>query len=182
MADIDELARRAVDGLTRLASRAIRLALWVFVIAAVIATVSFLLGREALDGGIETVWTVLGVVFGAIAIGGALLASWRLATVRRSARELVGEVRTLLDSGQAAQRTVIETVEAGDEQRGGSVLVISREMHGWREMLGRGVGEFRKLPSAITAVTSFPGLLLAAIAITLVFAFLIPIFLLALAL
>ncbi|MGH9135320.1 MAG: hypothetical protein ACRDZZ_15380 [Ilumatobacteraceae bacterium] len=182
MTDLDELARRAVDGVTRLASRAMRFAGFVFVVAALVGTVSFLLGLAALDGGIRTVWIVLGLFFGGIAVGGSFLARWRLGSVRRHANALVAEVRSLLETGHAGTRTVIETFEA-DERRGGdSVLVVSRDFFSLRDAVGNRVADFRKLTSAVTAVTSFPGLVLSAIAITLVFAVLAPIFLLALAL
>jgi hypothetical protein len=182
MAELDDLARRAVDGVTRLAARAARFAGSVFVVATLVGTVSFLLGMAALDGGIETVWTVLGLLFGAIAVGGSFLARWRLMSVRRHAGELVAEVRTLLESGNTATRTVIDTVEADEQHRGGSVLVVSRDFFSLRAAVGDRTNDFRQLMSAVTAVTSFPGLVLGAIAITLVFAVLVPIFLLALAL
>jgi hypothetical protein len=182
MADIDDLARRAVGGVTRLAARAARFARKVFIAAVLVATASFLLGLAALDGGIRTVWIVLGLAFGAFAIGAALLARWRLASIARHAGELITEVKSLLESGHPATRTVIDTVEADERQSGGSVLVVSREFSSLREAVGDRVAQFRNITSAVTAVTTFPGLILSAIGITVVFAILVPIFLLALAL
>jgi hypothetical protein len=182
MAELDDLARRAVEGVTRLAARATRFAGFVFVAAALVGTASFLLGLAALDGGIRTVWIVLSLVFGGISVGGSFVARWRLASVARHASELVAEVRSLLESGQAATRTVIDTMDADERQQGGSLLVESREFFSLRDAVGDRVNEFRQLASAVTAVTSFPALVLGAIGITFVFAVLVPIFVLALAL
>ncbi len=182
MADLDDLARRAVKGVTRLAARATRFAGFVFVVAALVGTASFLLGLAALDGGIRTVWIVLGLTFGAIAVGASFVARWRLASVARDANELVAEVRALLESDRPGTRTVIDTFEADERQGGGSVLVVSREFFTLRDAVGERTDQFRKLMSAVRAVTTFPGLVLGAIGITIVFAMLVPIFLLALAL
>jgi hypothetical protein len=62
------------------------------------------------------------------------------------------------------------------------VLVVSREFYSLRDSITLRASEFRNLMAAMTALTSFPALILGAIAITVVFALLIPIFLLALAL
>jgi hypothetical protein len=182
MAELQDLASRAIDGITRLAARATTFAGWVFTVALVVGTASFLLGLVALEGGIRSVWIVLGLAFGAVAVGGALLARWRLASVGRHAGALVTEVLRLLESGHPATRTMVDTVEADEKQGSGSVLVVSREFYSLRDAINFRANEFRNLMSAMTALTSFPALILGAIAITVVFAMLIPIFLLALAL
>ncbi len=69
MAELDEIARRAVDSVERLATRAARFAGFVCIAALLIGTTSFALGLVALDGGIRTVWIVLGLAFGAMAVG-----------------------------------------------------------------------------------------------------------------
>ena len=66
------LADRAVATITRLASKLTRAATLLLLASIVICVGSFLLGMEALSGGIESVWIVLGFFFGAIAIGCAL--------------------------------------------------------------------------------------------------------------
>jgi hypothetical protein len=50
----------------------------------VVAVVSFLLGAAALDGGARTVWIVLAVVFGWIAISRAVRLRWNLAKLVRN--------------------------------------------------------------------------------------------------
>lgn len=182
MPELDEVARRAIEGVTRLAARATTFAGRVFVAAVVVGTTSFLLGFIALEGGIRTVWVALGLAFGAIAVGGSLLARWRLASVGRHAGALVAEVVALLESGHPATRTMVDTVEADQRHGDGSVLVVSREFYSLRDAINLRANEFRNLMSAMTALTTFPALILGAIAITVVFAMLVPIFLLALAL
>jgi hypothetical protein len=182
MADYDDIARRAVDGVTRLAARAARFAGLICIAALLIGTMSFALGLEALEGGIRTVWIVLGLAFGAMAVGRSFIARRRLASVARHADEIVADVRSLLQGGHPATRTMVDTIEADERQGGGSVVVVSREFYSLRDAIDNRAYEYPQLMSAMTALTTFPGLILAAIAITVVFAMLVPIFLLALAL
>jgi hypothetical protein len=62
------------------------------------------------------------------------------------------------------------------------VVVSSRSYGGVGTALQGRVGEFPQLARSIAAVTTFPFLMLVSIAVTIVFAFLAPLFLLALAL
>ena len=193
MAEIDELVRRTVATVTTIADRATAFATRLVVVAAVVCVGGFLLGVAALSGGIETVWIVLGIVFGSIAVGGALLARWRVGSVRRHVPELADEVRTLVREGRDGPRAVIDTfvVDADDQvdpdgvrraRAGGSAIVMSRQMHGFRSLAGSGLEHSARLTAAVTALTSFPLLALATIAISMVFGFLGLIFLIALAL
>ncbi len=197
MAEIDELVRRTVATVTTIAERATAFATKLFVVAAVVCVGGFLLGVAALSGGIETVWIVLGIVFGTIAVGGAFLARWRIGSVRRHMPELADEVRTLLREGRDGTRTVIDSfvVDAdvdpdtepapGGTDRGrtsGSAIVMSRQMYGFKNVVGSGVEHTARLAAAVTALTSFPLIALLTIAISLVFGFLGLIFLIALAL
>lgn len=183
MADIDELVRRSVKTVTVIAQKASAFATKLFLTAAVICVGGFLLGVAALSGGIEQVWIVLGIVFGAIAVGGAFLARWRVGSVRRHVPELAEEVRTLLSLGNDSTRTVIDTFVVGDEEMSsGSAIMLSRRMNGFRNVLGSTTTVSTHLSAAVRAITSFPALVLSAIAISLVFGFLGLIFLIALAL
>jgi hypothetical protein len=189
MAEIDELVRRTVATVTMIADKATAFATKLFLGAAVVCVGGFLLGVAALSGGIEQVWIVLGIVFGTIAVGGALLARWRVGSVRRHATELADEVRTLITEGRVGTRTVIDTFVVdgdgdgeSDVATGGSAIMMSRQMHGFKNLAGSGLESSARLTAAVTALTSFPGLVLGAIAISLVFAFLGVIFLIALAL
>ena len=191
MSEIDDMVQRVVHGVTTISGKAARFSTRLFLIALIICGGGFLLGVAALSGGIRTVWIVLGIFFGAIAIGGALLARWRVGSVKRHVPELADEVRTLVSEGRETGRTVIETFVVDGEGEGsggdggfasGSALVVGRQMYGFRGAVGSGLESSARLTSAITALTSFPGLILGAIAITIVFAFLGFIFLIALAL
>ena len=129
------------------------------------------------------------IFFGAIAIGGAFIARWRVGSVKRHVPELADEVRTLVSEGRETGRTVIDTftVDAdgdgsADGLDGGSALVIGRNLHGFRSLTASGLESSARMTAAVTALTSFPALIAATIVITLVFAFLGVIFLIALAL
>jgi hypothetical protein len=188
MSDVDGIVRRAVDTITMLAGRAAAFSTRILLATTVVCVGGFLLGVSALSGGIETVWIVLGIVFGSIAIGSALVARWRVGAVRRHAHELVDEVRTLVTEDRDATRTVIETFAVdpdGDGQpgaAGGSAIVLSRQMHGFRGVVAGGLEQTPRLSAAITALTTFPILVLIAILISTVFGFLGFIFMIALAL
>lgn len=187
MTDVDQIVRRAVAGITRIAGRAAAFATTILLATAVVCVGGFLLGVAALSGGIETVWIVLGTVFGSLAIGGAFTAAWRAGSVKRHAPELMDEVRALMTDGRDSTRTVIESfaVEADDDPdgaAGGSAIVLSRQMSGFRSVAGSGLDRAPRLDAAVTALTSFPLLVLMALAITTVFAFLGFVFLIALAL
>jgi hypothetical protein len=183
MAEIDELVRRSVQTVTLIAQKASAFATRLFLTVAVICVGGFMLGVAALSGGIEQVWIVLGIVFGSIAVGGAFLARWRVGSVRRHVPELAAEVRTLISRGDESSRTVIDTFAVGDDElSGGSAIMLSRQMNGFRTVSGPTSETSPRLSAAIKAITSFPVLMLGAIAISFVFGFLGLIFLIALAL
>ena len=125
-------------------------------------------------------------MFGAIAIGAAFVARWRVGAVRRHVPELADEVRTLINESPERGRTVIETFVVDDENGegpgDGSAIVMSRQMGGFSEMVAPGVAPSTRLAEAVKALTSFPLLMLLALSITFVFGFLGFIFLIALAL
>jgi len=189
MTDVDQIVQRAVNGITRIAARAAAFGAMVFVVTMFVCVGGFLLGVAALDGGIETVWFVLGIVFGSLAVGGSFLAMWRARSVRRHGPELVGEVRLIMTEGRDPTRTVIESfaVDADDpagdagQASSGSAIVMSRQMSGFRTV-GGGLERAPRLDAAVTALTTFPLLVLMAVVISSVFAFLGFVFLIALAL
>lgn len=189
MTDIDDVVRRAVDTITMVAGRAAAFSTRVLLVTTLICVGGFLLGVAALSGGIETVWIVLGICFGSIAIGGAFVARWRVGAVRRHVPELVEEFRQL--ASRDTTRTVVEsfTVDSpvdspvdGRPNQGGSTIVMSRHLNGFRGAAGAGFSQATRLNAALTALTTFPVLMIVAILISAVFGFLGLIFLIALAL
>ncbi len=191
MAEIDELVRRTVGAVTTMTRRAARFATKLLIGVTVVCVGGFLLGVAALSGGIQSVWIVLGIVFGSIAIGCALLARWRVGSVRRHMPDLEGEVRSMISEGDPETRTVIDTfvvdadgsgTDVADIASPNSAIVMSRQMGGFRTAVGPDLARRPRLLAAVRALTTFPFLLLAAIGISLVFGFLGLIFLIALAL
>jgi len=185
--DIDRLVQRAVNGITSIAARAARFSTRMLVGTTIVCVSGFALGVAALSGGIESVWIVLGIVFGSIAIGSALVARWRVGSVRRHGSELAAEARTLIAQGGPTGRTVVDVFAVDDDdlvpnENAGSGVVLSRQMYGFRQVSGPGLQDSPRLSAAITALTSFPLLVISAVMISLVFAFLGFIFLIALAL
>jgi hypothetical protein len=182
MSDIDGRVTRTISTLTLIADRVTRFSGKLLLGVAVVSIGSFLLGLAALEGGIRNVWIVLGGAFGVIAVGAALVARWRIGGVRRQVPAIASEVRTLLTEGR---RDAVEVIEQFHAPAGGerdSVIVVSRSMSGLRGVARHGLAGSEHLLKAVTAITTFPGLAAMAVLISVVFALLVPIFLLALVL
>jgi hypothetical protein len=184
MSDIDDLVQRTTAFVTNVADKVSGFAGKIFIVAAGICGLSFYLGIEALSGGIETVWIVLGLFFGAIALGGPLVALWRVGSARRHLSDIQREVRTLAEQGDPSN-TVVETIIVGDPEvdpNAGSAIVMSRQMGGFQTSFGSDLAKAPHLSDATKALAAFPFQILVTIGITTVFAFLGLIFLIALAL
>jgi hypothetical protein len=179
---LDQLAQRAVDAVLRLVRRASALAGGMLFLATAISAGGFFLGIATLEGGIETVWVVLASVFALIAITSVATALLRLRSVRNSTDALLIEIRSLLTGNKQAQRTVIETVESTEASQEDSVVAVSRQFFSLQSEVSDRSGQFKSLGDALTALTSFAGLIALAAIITFVFAGLSVIFLIALAL
>lgn len=191
MSDIDDLVRRTVNGVTLITGKAAAFSTRLLIMVIVVCVGGFLLGVEALSGGIETVWIVLAFTFGAIAIGSAFVARWRVGSVRRHIPDLADEVRTLATEDPNNTRTVVETFVIDTDADGnpiggdgseGSAIVLSRQMGGFSSVAANSAVKTTQLTAAVRAMTTFPFLVLASVAISIVFAFLGFIFLIALAL
>ena len=176
------LADRAVATITRLAHKVTRAATLLLLASIVICVGSFLLGLEALSGGIESVWIVLAIFFGAIAIGCAARARLRIGRVRRHIPEIASDIRGLVADGRS---DVITIVVRDEELASGSALELSRGMTGnqsMRRVTSLGLEYSANFADALRAITTFPWLAIVTVLITTVFAFLGMIFLIALAL
>ncbi len=182
MPDVDALARQTTALLSNLARKGMALATGLAVVTLIVGGLSYLTGLAGLDGSARAAWTVIGAVMLVGAVGAPLLARWRLAGVRRRVDRLVGEVRTLITRDPEAQRVVIETVAIDDQPPEVSdlrpVVYDSRQFSRLRTV-SIGAGDLRELPAALTAVSTFPGLLAIAVLGILVFGMLGFFFLLA---
>ena len=176
------LADRALATITQLAHKVTRAATLLLVGSIVICVGSFLLGMAALSGGIESVWIVLGFVFGAIAIGCALRARMRIGRVRRHIPAIASDIRGLVADGRS---DVITIVLRDEDLASGGALELSRgmsTMEGMRNVSSQGLANSANFADAVRAITTFPWLAIVTILITSVFALLGLIFLIALAL
>ena len=181
--DIEVLVGRAVRTIVQIAGRspASRRSCWAP--RPWLCVASFLLGLAALDGGIRSVWIVLGIVFAGVAIGAAVIARWRVGRVRKDVPAIAGEVRQLISDGESRAADHPELpgrrrrgrTPVGDRGYASPVRPPGRRGHGIEGSAGFSA-------DAITAITRLPRLALAAVGISLVFAFLALVFLLALAL
>lgn len=178
--DLDRLARRAVDSVLHLVRRANALAGGVLIFVVVCSVGGFLLGLAALSGGIRTVWIALGGFFGIVAIASVVTAMLRLRSVKTGADTLVSEVRSLVGGDRESKRTVTDTVHSAEGKSDDGIVDLSREFFSMRGAIGDRAGQFRALTSALTAVTSFPGLVAVATLIGFMFAGLGVIFAIAL--
>jgi hypothetical protein len=160
MADLDVLAQRLADAVALLAGRARVLAGGVLLVVLVAAAACVGFALAGLDGTARTVMAGAGVIVGVIGVGAAFIARWRVGLAGKGAHGLIGEVRSLLDAETGARRQVIDVVEANERDGGqSSVVVLSRQFFNLREGIGDRMGDFTNLAAAITAVTSFPGLI-----------------------
>lgn len=183
MSDIDGRVTRTISTLTMIADRVTRFSTKLALGVAVVSVGSFLLGLAALDGGIRNVWVILGGAFCVIAVGATLLARWRIGGVKRHVPSIASEVRTLLTDGRRDAVEVIEQFQRGADDGGrDNMIVVSRSVTGLRGVASHGLAGSEHLAKAVTAITSFPALAVVALLVSIVFALLVPIFLLALAL
>jgi hypothetical protein len=166
---LHDLATRAVESLLRLVQRGTRLAFGTLLIVVVICVGGFALGIAALSDGIETVWIVVGGFAAFVAIGSVILAMFRLWAITRLGTALVIEVERLIAGDPRSERVVIDTVEASDGVQDQSAVVMSRQFFTMSDTVGK-AGQFGALAVALKSVTTFPLLLLLAIAITVGFA------------
>jgi hypothetical protein len=180
--DLDRLARRAIDSVLHLVRRANALAGGVLMFAVLACVSGFLLGLAALSDGMRTVWVALGGFFAVVGVGSVVIAMWRLRSVRRSADSLVAEVRALIGGDRTTERTVIDTVLVTEERSDDGIADLSREFFGFRSAIGDRAQQFRALTSALSAVTTFPGLMAIAALVSFVFLGLGVIFAISLAL
>ena len=170
------LAQRAVDMFLTLVRRGTALAVGTLAVVSVICLGSFALGFAALSNDNQTAWIVIGGIFVVVGIGSIALAIFRLWLVKRSATELVAEVKQLLVGDAKTERVVIETIEASERVQDQSAVVMSRQFFTLRDSIDGRRTQFLALAYALRAMTTFPFLMLVATTVTIVFATLAVIF------
>jgi hypothetical protein len=116
-----------------------------------------------------------------VAIGSVGLAMFRLWAITRLGTVLITEVERMITTDPRSERVVIDTVEASDGVQDQSAVVMSRQFFSMSNTVGT-AGQFTALGVALKSVTTFPLLMLLATVITIGFAGLGMLFLLALAL
>jgi hypothetical protein len=112
MAGTDALVDQVVSAVSTLARRCSSLTTGVAVVAFFVVGAAYLVGLAALGGNMRAGWAIAGAFTLLWAVGAPLLATFRLRSIPRRARSLVGELRTLIDRDSGAKRVVIETIEA----------------------------------------------------------------------
>jgi hypothetical protein len=165
MTDLDALAERAITTVSSLLRKGAAIASGVLLFAASAAALCIIIAAAGLAGSARSVGLVIAIALAIVAVGTAFLARWRLTRVGTHSRELVSELRTLIDRDDKARRTVIETVETQDPMGNRSVVIWSRQFDTLRQGT-QAFGEFRNLNAALVAVTSFPGLVVLSILCT----------------
>jgi hypothetical protein len=176
--EIDALARRAVAAVTGLARRATGLATGLAVLVGLVAAAAYLLGLAGLQGRTRSAWVVVGAALIVIAVGAPLLAAWRLRRIRTHSAALYEDVRTLLTRDAEAQRVVIETVEVQEGAAGSASPVVIGQTAQFTRLRQFRLDDYRALPAALKAITTFPALIVLAILMLPVFAILGLVFLL----
>lgn len=176
-----DLAERAVASLLTLVRRGTRLAFAALVVVATVCIGGFALGMAALADGIETVWIVLAGFAAFVAIGSVALAMFRLWAITSLAKPMLAEIERMIAGDPRSERVVIDTVEASDGAQGRSAMVMSRQFFTMSDTVARS-GQFTALATALRSVTMFPLLILLAVVITIGFAGLSLLFLIAIAL
>jgi hypothetical protein len=170
-----------VDSLLTLVKRGTRLAAGALIVVVIVVLGGFALGIAALSDGMETVWILFGGFAAFVAIGSIGLAMFRLWAITKLGTVLITEVERMITSDPRSERVVIDTVEASDGVQDQSAVVMSRQFFSLSDTVGT-AGQFTALGVALKSVTTFPLLMLLATVITIGFAGLSMLFLLALAL
>jgi hypothetical protein len=156
------LADRATAVITRYVRLGAVLAVTVAGLGLLVAGGAFLIGRSALDGTAESVWTVVGLLLLVGAVVPPLLASFRLFSVGRSSTQLASDFRSLLDAGGEASAVVIETTEFSGE---GGPAVVTTVMPTMGRLRSQAVqsGTTRRLSEILGTLMSLPLLLALAV-------------------
>lgn len=108
MAEIDDAVRRLTDVALMPIRRIGRYVSRFGLIAVAVTLGSFLLGAAALDGGARTVWIVLAAVFAYLSLARIVRLRWNIAKLLHNRLALERELTTAIGGTDAQERIVIE--------------------------------------------------------------------------
>lgn len=185
MTDPDDVVRRLAGAALLPIRRIARYVSYLTIAAIGIAVASLLLGMATLDGGARTVWVVLAVVFGWLAIARVVQLRWNIARLLRNRLALERELRTAIDQRSDSERVVIDLSHddaSGDAVDGTAMQIWTRDF-----VMAPGAGAqayagYRWIPLAVKSAKQLGIAAVATTFITVVFAVMALIFLIALAL
>lgn len=178
MAQIDDAVRRLTDvalmPIRRIGSYVSRFG----IIAIAVTVVSFLLGVAALDGGARTVWIVIGGVFAYLSLARVVRLRWNIAKLLHNRLALERELTTAIGGTDTQERIVIEMSDGplSDET---AIRIWNEEFAG---VGGRRLeaADYRWIPMAVRTAQQLGVAAIVTTLITLVFAVLGLLFLVAL--
>ena len=155
------LAQKGYELLIRVASNASRVALFLFLIGALICGSALITGLLALSGTLRTLWLIVGGVITVIGVGAAFR-SWRsLTTITAQAAGISQSFDRLVQSISNAKD--LRSLDEADVEKMG-VFRQARLTRNIKRTIKDSVGEFQDLSAAFTAVSSFPSVVIAALA------------------
>ena len=129
---------------------------------------ALLVGRAALDGTAESIWTAVGIILLIAAVVPPVIAAFSLRSVGKFGAQLVSELRGLIESGGEASSVVIETTEVtGDGNR--AVVATAMPTMGRLRYQALQSGTASRLTAVLAMLMRLP-LLLAAALIAMFFA------------
>ncbi len=192
MSDLDLVVQRLADAAMYPVRRIGGIVTKLTAAVVLVAVVSFLLGAAALDGGARTVWIVLAVVFGWIAISRAVRLRWNLAKLVRNRIALEDEIRSVVEGRPPGDPIVVHLSSpdpvddpghrSDDDVDSAAMEIWSREFLAGSSVSGTALQGYRWITLAVRTAKQLGLALVVSTLITVVFALMALVFLAALAL
>ncbi len=155
------LAQKGYELLIRVATNASRVALFLFLIGALICGSALIAGLLALSGTLRTLWLIAGGVITVIGVGAAFRSWQSLTTITEQAAGIRQSFDRLVQSISNAKD--LRSLDEADVEKMG-VFRQARLTRNIKRTIKDSVGEFQDLSAAFTAVSSFPSVVIAALA------------------
>ena len=156
------VAQKGYELLITMATKASRLAFLLFLLTALICGSALITGLLALSGTLRTLWLVIGGVITAVGVGAAFR-SWRsLTKITEQAAGISQSFDRLVQSISNAKG--LRSLDEADVETMG-VFRQARLTRDIKRTIKDSVAEFQDLSAAFTAVSSFPSIVIAALAV-----------------